>query len=358
VCITRDPEGGWLNLGSYRLMLHGRNEVGFYASPGKDAKIHREGWWKRGQPCEVAVALGCDPLLLVVAGWTFPKTRSEYDFAGGMRGRPVEVVRGLVTDLLVPAHAEIVLEGVCRPGYVKPEGPFGEFTGYYGRPTAETPVIEVRAVRRRRDPILTCGLMADYPACEHATLVSILKSALIWEDLDKLGIPGIKGVYAYPAAAASYGMVVVSLEQKYAGHASQVLSLVAQVPAGAYYTKWIVAVDEDVDPSDIHQVLWAMSTRCNPVDDIDILRSTWSTWLDPTQNPPEKRPYGSKALINACKDHRWKDRFAPRTRLRQRVYEQVSARWRELGLPGLPPELRSFESNDAYFDEKVYGDLF
>src|SRR5437667_12172565 len=93
-------------------------------------------------------------------------------------------------------------------------------------------------------------------------------------------------------------MTVLSMEQRYAGHAAQALALVAQVPGGAYYTKWIIAVDEDVDPTDMDQVIWAMSSRCNPIDDIDILRNTWSTWLDPTQNPPEKRPYGSKEVIN------------------------------------------------------------
>src|SRR2546430_2448022 len=121
-------------------------------------------------------------------------------------------------------------------------------------------------------------------------------------------------------------MTVVSLEQRYAGHAPQALALAAQVPGGAYYAKWIVAVDHDVDPSNINQVLWAMATRCNPVDDIDILRNTWSTWLDPTQNPPAKRPYGSKALINACMDHRHITEFSRRTRVRRAVYDSVAAR--------------------------------
>jgi 4-hydroxy-3-polyprenylbenzoate decarboxylase len=116
------------------------------------------------------------------------------------------------------------------------------------------------------------------------------------------------------------------------------------MPGGAYYTKWIVAVDEDVDPTDMDQVIWAMASRCNPVDDIDMLRDTWSTPLDPSQNPPEKRPYGSKALINACKNHRFLPSFAKRTRLRQSVYDRVRARWSELGLPGAAPQLNHFES--------------
>jgi 4-hydroxy-3-polyprenylbenzoate decarboxylase len=145
-------------------------------------------------------------------------------------------------------------------------------------------------------------------------------------------------------------MTVVSLEQRYPGHAAQVLALAAQVPGGAYFTKWIIAVDEDVDPTDMDQVIWAMATRCNPVDDIDLLRDTWSTSLDPAQNPPEKRLYGSKAMINACKDHRHLSTFSRRTMLRKRVYDRVAARWTELGLPGHAPAVLAYEPDDEQRD--------
>jgi len=230
-----------------------------------------------------------------------------------------------------------------RPHAMKMEGPFGEFTGYYGRPEDLAFLVEVKAIHFRDDPILTHALMADYPANETSLLYSIARSARIWNDLDRLGVPGIQGVYSHPAAAGGWGMTVVSLEQRYAGHAPQALALAAQVPGGAYYAKWIVAVDHDVDPSNINQVLWAMATRCNPVDDIDILRNTWSTWLDPTQNPPARRPYGSKALINACMDHRHLTEFSKRTRVRRAVYESVAARWHELGFTGVPPTLWALE---------------
>src|SRR5581483_2995929 len=142
---------------------------------------------------------------------------------------------------------------------------------------------------------------------------------------------------AHPAGAGGFGMTVLALEQRYAGHAAQALALAAQVPGGAYYTKWIIAVDEDIDPTDMDQVIWAMSSRCNPIDDIDVLRNTWSTWLDPTQNPPEKRPYGSKALINACKEHRHLPVFSKRTALRKEMYDKVAGEWKKLGLPGEVP---------------------
>ena len=353
--ITRDPDSGYLNVGTYRMMLQGKNQVGLYLSPGKDARLHITRAWQKDQPIQVAAAWGIDPLFMVIGSQTFPKNVSEYEFAGGIKGRPIPVVRGMTTDLLLPASAEFVVEGVIRPNSVKKEGPFGEFPGYYGRPEAGCPLVEVTAVHYRSSPILTNALMADYPSNEQSGFFSIIRSARIWDDLEKLGIPGIQGVYSHPAAAGGFGMTVLSLEQRYAGHAAQALALAAQVPGGAYYTKWIIAVDEDVDPTDINQVIWAMSSRCNPVDDIDLLRNTWSTWLDPTQNPPEKRPYSSKALINACKEHRYLPVFSKRTTLRREIYDQVASRWRELGLPGEIPTVRAFEEETKVVYHEVGG---
>jgi 4-hydroxy-3-polyprenylbenzoate decarboxylase len=172
-----------------------------------------------------------------------------------------------------------------------------------------------------------------------------MRSAAIWDDLERFGIPGVRGVYAHPAAASGWGMVAVSIEQRYAGHVAQTLAAAAQCPAAAYYTKWIVALDDDVDPTDINQVLWAMSTRCNPADDIDIQRKTWSTGLDPSRFPPEDRPYGSKAMIDACKPHRHIKQFPPRTLLRRSVHDRVTGRWTELGLPGAPPPLAALDDD-------------
>jgi UbiD family decarboxylase len=345
VVLTRDPDLGHINVGTYRMMVHDRNHVGLYLSPGKDARLHIARAWQRGEAVEVAAALGVHPLWMIVGSQTFPKNMSEYEAIGGIIGAPLEVVQGETTRLLLPARAEIVIEGVIRANTTKLEGPFGEFTGYYGRPEAAAPLVEVTAVHYRDEPILTNALMADYPSCEMALFYAVMKSARLWDDLDRYGIPGIAGVWTVPAAASGFGMVVVSLEQRYAGHASQVLALAAQAPSTAYYTKWIVAVDEDVDPANINEVIWAMSTRCHPVEDIDILRNTWSTWLDPTQNPPEERPWGSKALINACKDHRHLEAFSKRTTLTREMWERLAARWSvEFGLPGQAPELLAYEA--------------
>ncbi len=347
VVITRHPETGALNLGTYRQMLHGPREVGLYVSPGKDGLQHLQAAWRRGEPLPVAAVYGLHPLLMVVGSQSFGANTNEYDVAGGIQGAPVEVVRGEVTGLPIPAAAEIVVEGFVRPGDEHGEGPLGEFTGYYGRPAGAAPLIRVEALHLRAQPILTAAMAAEYPVCEQALFIALSRAARLWDDFDQLGVPGIRGVYAHPAAASGFGLVVVSLEQRYAGHAAQALAFAAQSPATAYYTKWIVAVDEDVDPSDLNQVLWAMCVRCHPMQDVEVLRQTWSTPLDPSQNDEALRPYGAKVLVNACRDQRLPGHTAPRALIGERTYRQVVERWDELGLAGPPPRPPALEPDAA-----------
>ena len=340
--LTASPDTGRINVGCYRQMLHGPRRVGLYCSPGKHGLLDREAWWKQGKPCEVVVAYGIDPVLFMLAAQVFGAKESELDVAGGMMGRGIELTDAETVSLPIPARAEIVIEGTVAQGDVVAEGPLGEFTGYYGRERSPQPVIDVTALHMRKRPILTAALMAKYPSCEIGAYYAIMRSARILDDLERIGVPGVVGAYAHPAAASGWGIVVVSLQQQYPGHASQVLALTAQCPAAAYYTKWIIAVDDDVDPTNMNEVIWALSTRCHPAEDIDIIRKTWSTGLDPSQFEMERRPYGSKALIDACKPHRYLKQFPQPTLLRRAVYERVAARWAELGFSGPPPRLTSF----------------
>jgi UbiD family decarboxylase len=342
VTLTRDPQSGRINVGVYRQMLHGPARVGMYCSPGKHGRLDREAWWESGKPCEVVAAYGIDPVLFMIGAQAFSAAEGELEVAGGIMGRPLELTAAEYVSLPIPAHAELVIEGLLHPGDTELEGPLGEFTGYYGNERSRQPVIEVKAVHCRRTPILTAALMANYPSCEIGAYYSIMRSARILDDLTRIGAPGVTAAYSHPAAASGWGMVIVSLKQQYAGHAAQILALTAQCPAAAYYTKWVIAVDDDVDPTDFNQVMWALSTRCNPADDLDVLRNTWSTGLDPSQYPPDLRPYGSKVLINACKPHRYIKQFPAATRLRAETYERVKARWNELGFPEAPPALGSF----------------
>lgn len=340
--VTMNPNTGKLNLGTYRQMIQGPKQVGTYLSPGKDALLEREAWWAQGKPAPVASVYGNDPLHFLVAATSFPKDISEYEFVGGIAGEPAEVFKSDITGLLLPANAEIILEGFMYPDKTAVEGPFGEFQGYYGNPAGLTPYIEIKAMRYRNKPILTSALMADWPSNECGMMWALAKSAKVWNDLDAMGVPGIKGVWC-PPEAAGWGWTIVSIEQKYAGHAAQVGALAAQCMGGAYFTKYVVVVDEDVDPTSLAEVIWAMTTRSRPQDSIDILRETWSTYLDPSQNPVEIRPWGSKCIINACKEFRFIKEFSRRTRLDKKVYEKVAARWQELGLKGKAPEIEFFD---------------
>src|SRR5215813_433392 len=345
------PLDGGMYLGTGdAVVIKGPREVGVYTSPGKDATIDREKWWKMGKPMPIAAAYGIDPLLFLVAATSLPKTECEYHYYSGINGAPIEVFTSDLTGLPLPARAEIILEGHVYPDETFAEGPFGEFTGYYGRPSGATPYMRVERVRFRDNPTLTCALMADGPSNECGLFWAALRSAGIWADLQKLGVPGIMGVWSIPEAAG-WGMTVVSIKQMYAGHAPQVMALAAQCTAGAYFGKYVIVVDEDVDPTNVSQVLWAMATRSRPAQSIDILRETWSTYLDPSLNPPEIRPWGSKALINACMDYRYYKSFSKRTKLSKDAYERVVGRWQELGLTGEPPAITIFE------DEKSSGSV-
>jgi UbiD family decarboxylase len=345
ITLTVSPDTGRINVGCYRQMLHGPRRVGLYCSPGKHGLLDREAWWERGKPCEVVVAYGIDPVMFMLAAQVFGAKDSELDVAGGIMGRGIELTDAETVSLPIPAQAEFVIEGIVREGDVMAEGPLGEFTGYYGRERSPQPVIDVTALHHRKSPILTAALMAKYPSCEIGAYYAIMRSARILDDLERIGVPGVVGAYAHPAAASGWGIVVVSLQQQYAGHTAQVLALTAQCPAAAYYTKWVIAVDDDVDPTDFNEVMWALSTRCHPSEDIDILKKTWSTGLDPSQFEMERRAYGSKALIDACKPHRYLKQFPQTTLLRREVYERVAARWNELGFPGQPPKLTTFHGD-------------
>src|SRR5690242_8459906 len=158
VLATRDIEDGHMNLGTYRQMIHGPKELFCYWSPGKDARLQAERYWNQNKPFPVAAVYGCDPLMLIVGCQTVAKTESEYDYIGGLVNEPVDIFHSDLTGLDLPASAEIIIEGFMEPGNYGMEGPFGEFTGYYGRPEAQTPIIDVKRVRFRKNPVLTCAL--------------------------------------------------------------------------------------------------------------------------------------------------------------------------------------------------------
>ncbi len=327
--ITRDPDEGWVNLGTYRVQVHDKAVATIMIAPGKHADIMRRKYWSKGQSCPAVVTCGQAPLLFLLScSPTSPLGVSEYDYAGWLAETPIEVTTGVVTGLPIPATAEIALEGEILPPEVESveEGPFGEFTGYYASGTRPEAVFRVKAILHRNEPIIqgsapSMNWRANNPG------IGFRGSAEIWNELDKV-LPGVKGVWYSEAARGCY--IVISLKQMYSGHAKQAAVTVASSRHVASFCRWVIVVDDDIDPFNISEVLWALGTRCDPATSIDIVRGWRSNALDPCL-PPEKRRQQdltrSLAIVQACKPYYWIEQFPPSIKLDPQVVERVKQKW-------------------------------
>jgi UbiD family decarboxylase len=300
--IYKDPDTGWINLGAYRVQRQSKNTVGTFISPGHHGSIIRQKYWDKNEPCPVVIVFGSHPLFLVMGGLEVPTGVDEFTWIGAIAGQRVPVIRGPITGLPIPADAEIAIEGFVSKGDNQDEGPFGEFTGYYAGGKQPDSLVRVKALYYRNDPILL-GATPCRPLHDYSYFSSVLRSALVKDSLRKAGIPGVKGVWV-SEAGASRMWVVTSIQQKYAGHAAQAANVAVQCHAGALMNRYSIVVDDDIDPSNSDDVIWAISTRSDPATDIDILRQCWSNSLDPMIPPAEKdrkRLWNSRAIINACR---------------------------------------------------------
>ena len=333
--ITREPvEKGWVNLGIYRVQIHDRRTLGLYISPGHHARIMREKYWERGESCPVVVTFGQEPLLFLVAGQSIPYGLSELDYCGGLRGSPVDVIRGDVTGLPIPATAEIAIEGEVPPPteQVHLEGPFGEWPGYYAHGAANEPVIRVKKVYYRNDPIL-CGA----PPLRPPFLVFgvPIGAAAIWNYLDKADVPDVTGVWSYVGGSAAAGgtpFIVIAVKQRYHGHAQQAGIAALGSRGGNYHGRFVIVVDDDIDPSNIQEVVWALATRCDPRTAMSVIDGCWSTPLDPAMHPDQRDAgnfVSSRAILNACRPYAWRDRFPPVNVLSPELKEKLVAKWKK-----------------------------
>jgi UbiD family decarboxylase len=323
VVIMRDPDTGWINASIYRVQVHGPNKVTVqFDHSGRHGAIIAKKYWDRGQSCPVAVVHGEDPALFIAGFEYLPHGSSEYEFAGAIKGAPIEVCSGPHTGLPLPAHAEIVFEGRLVPmrEATLPEGPFGEFTGYYAAEARPGPVMEVTAIHHRNDPILL-GSPPMKPPRFHFGLP--FRAATIWSELESSGVTDVVGAWQH----VSQLMTVVALRPRYDGHAKRAALVAA---AHSYMARLVVVVDEDIDPSNLADVMWAVATRCEPADGIDIVRKAWSSALDP-RIPPEQKERGvtshSKAIIDACKPFEWRDKFPPASALSAAEARQIEEKW-------------------------------
>jgi 4-hydroxy-3-polyprenylbenzoate decarboxylase len=308
--ISRDPESGYINVGTYRMQAHEGNLLGLWMSPGQQGRLIAERYWKEGKACPVVAVFGGDPLVFFLSYTKFPFGVSELDRVGSMLGHPLDVIKGPITGLPIPAHAEIAIEGELPPPSVEThkEGPFGEWPGYYTVGTAgssdEQPVIRIKAIYHRDDPILL-NMAPQWPGAPHHSVR--FEGGILWEQLEAAGVPGLVGAYVHHPM-----LIVVAIEQQYAGHARQVGMAALSCSAGARNGRLIVVVDEDIDPSNMVEVVWAMSTRVAPATDIQIVDNCWASPLDPRM-PPDVSANGphvnSRAIFYAVRPWEWRAKF-------------------------------------------------
>jgi len=323
--IMRDPDEGWVNVSVQRIQIQDKTTATIFIEPGKQGDKIRRKYWERGEACPVAVTCGGDLLVFIAAAMPMPWGLSEYDWVGWWRGEPLEVINGPLTGLPIPALSEIALEGELLPPEVetRKEGPFPEWTGHYAPATRE-PVFKVKSVTHRNDPIWVGQPFLGAGGSMGLTR-SLLYSADVWNTLEKT-IPAVKGVWnhdrcffvsiaqQYPEHARETALAVIN-------HRSRIMNLVAE--------KFIVIVDDDVDPFDPQDVLFAIMMRCD-TEHLEIVKGTRTRLLDPLLSA-EKREAGdfthSAVLILACKPYQWIKDFPPRVRTDPELIRKARDKW-------------------------------
>jgi 4-hydroxy-3-polyprenylbenzoate decarboxylase len=281
-------------------------------------------YWDQGKPCPVAIVCGEDPALFIAGFEYLAAGVSEFDFAGAIKDAPIEIHPGPLTGLPIAAHAEIIIEGDLKPfpETSLPEGPFGEFTGYFAADRRPCPVMAVTAIHHRGDPILLASPPMKPPRF-HFGLP--FRAASIWSNLESAGVTDVVGVWQH----VSQLMTVVALRQRYDGHAKRAALIAA---ANSYMGRVIVVVDDDIDPSNLADVMWAVCTRCEPSEQTDIVKNAWSSALDP-RIPPDAKSSGvsshSKLMIEAVKPFAWIDKFPKLSALSHQDALAIEAKWGE-----------------------------
>ncbi|WP_049255272.1 4-hydroxy-3-polyprenylbenzoate decarboxylase [Neisseria bacilliformis] len=275
--VTRGPHKKRQNLGIYRQQLLGKNKLIMRWLAHRGGALDYQAFRAQNPdaPYPVAVVLGCDPATILGAVTPVPDTLSEYQFAGLLRGARTELVKCLGSDLQVPARAEIVLEGVIHPNETALEGPYGDHTGYYNEQD-HFPVFTVERITMRENPIYHStytGAPPDEP--------SVLGEALneVFVPLLQKQFPEIADFYL-PPEGCSYRMAVVSMKKQYAGHAKRVMMGCWSFLRQFMYTKFIIVVDDDINVRDWKQVIWAITTRMDPVRDTVLMENTPIDYLD------------------------------------------------------------------------------
>jgi len=330
--IIRDPDTGKINLGTYRMQMLDNKRCGVQILPGKRGERIMNKYKKMGKKMPCAAVIGCDPLMMMAGALQHEGAQSQYDIIGSVRGAPSEYIKAPLTGLPIPAGAEIVLEGEIDPDNLQPEGPFGEYTGYYTDElfkVIKKPCLEVKQILHRDKPILWATSVGR-PVTDVHMLLSFTRTAMLWSDLAKMGIPGIKSVNVMPESAGRF-WVVVSVKTMYPGHSNQVAHAVISTITGSYGIKGVIIVDDDIDADDTQRVFWALSCRYDAARGTEIIDRGRSTPLDPALDPSGDKLITSRILMDATIPYEWAVKPVE-VALDEETLAKVKSRWSEYGL--------------------------
>tara|TARA_A100001391_G_scaffold195873_1_gene173694 strand:+ start:66 stop:1535 length:1470 start_codon:yes stop_codon:yes gene_type:complete len=326
--ITRGPHKERQNLGIYRQQKLGKNRLIMRWLAHRGGALDFREWQKAhpGEPFPVAVALGADPATILGAVTPVPDSLSEYAFAGLLRGSRTELVKCGLSDLEVPASAEIILEGHLYPDDVAPEGPYGDHTGYYNE--VETfPVFTIERITHRRDPIYHStytGRPPDEPAILGLALNEVFVPIL------RKQFPEIVDFYL-PPEGCSYRMAVVTMKKQYPGHAKRVMMGVWSFLRQFMYTKFVIVLDDDVDARKWEDVIWAITTRMDPSRDTVLVDNTPIDYLDfasPTAGLGSKMGMDATNKWPGETDREWGEPIV----MSEEITSRVDERWDSLGI--------------------------
>ncbi|MEO1090996.1 MAG: UbiD family decarboxylase [Pseudomonadota bacterium] len=317
------------NLGIYRMQVTGRNTTLMRWLKHRGGAQHHQRWGAtKREPLPAAAVIGADPGTTLAGVTPVPDTLSEYQYAGLLRGRRVELVDCVSVPLQVPATAEIVLEGHVSLDDHGDEGPYGDHTGYYNS-VERFPVFTVTAMTMRREPIYL-STFTGRPPDEPSVLGEAMNEVFL--PLFVQQFPEVVDFWL-PPEGCSYRIAVVAMRKAYPGHARRVMLGVWSYLRQFMYTKFVIVVDDDIDARDWKDVMWAISTRVDPARDFTILENTPIDYLDFAS--PESG-LGSKVGIDAT--NKWppetKREWGEKLTMTDEVIDRVTARWAELGLPG------------------------
>ncbi|HEX6511537.1 MAG TPA: UbiD family decarboxylase [Chloroflexota bacterium] len=327
--ISKDLETGVQNVGTYRVQEKSAHRLGIMINPPRNMNHHIRKNDALGKPTEVAIVFGTDPVIGLAAVTPFPYGVDELAVAGAVRGEPVEVVRGKTVDLLVPATAEIVIEGHIPPGGREPEGPFGEYAGYMGT-GGNHPYVEVSCITTRGKPIYQ-AFMSQMPPSESSCIKQIGRESMIFHHLrDNLGLP-VKDVHL-PEGGGSTGVLLISLAKQ--NHSQPLKAMWGAWSLHDVFGKVTIVVDDDVDVRDPFQVEWALSFHMQPASDVRVYTDTDALTLDPSQadysvpNESPLRRRSSKVGIDATRKHAYPPLAVPP----QEHLDRVASQWDQYGI--------------------------